>query len=148
MRNLIRRDGALTLAAANRRSASTRRPDGGGQLRQDVIQSLLYTLAVALLGALALTCSGCRWAKEKPLHVVCAKNRVLMVESRHPVRVKTYDIAPDAEIIKNGRAAALDDLKPGDEVQVKTEWQGRNVVAKTIAAVSGLRHRALMQAAR
>jgi hypothetical protein len=49
---------------------------------------------------------------------------------------KTYEVAPDAKIMRDGHPATLEELAPGDSVMVSTKQAGDKTVAADIEARS------------
>lgn len=97
----------------------------------------MYSAIPRVIGGLAIVAglvmlSGCQQSGI----VVDTEDGKLMVADPNGDNARTYEVAADAKITLDGREAMLDDLEPGDSVNVVTAKHGEEIVAAQVTATS------------
>lgn len=97
----------------------------------------LTTLLLSIVPAAVLTLgsamlSGCSQSEAARIVAVDGQSVTVETATEGPT---THEVAPDAKITLDGEPAELQDLQPGDEVQVTTHQEGSLEAPKEVAIV-------------
>lgn len=91
---------------------------------------VLVVLALALLAGLATTGLAAETAKGKIKSVTADKEQFVLTDTNG--KDLTFHVDPKAKISLNDKAGKLADLKAGDEVEIKYEKKGDQMVAEEV----------------